>query len=237
MCKISNTILTSTISGFIGIVFLSFFLFIASVSHANRALTAPSAQPSRTAQPNQKTIHVSHAQQLFAALRHANKFGNTHIVLADGMYNVHKTLLIKSDYVTLSSMSGNKKMVVISGRGMRNTKGVDNLIRVSGKHFTLNGLTLQQAGNHLIQIAGEQDADLPILRNCVLRDSYEQLLKISYDRKTKVASDNGLIENCEFSYTAGIGPQYYIGGIDVHDGHNWIVRENLLRNIASPESK
>ena len=82
MCKISKTILTSTISGFTGIVFLSCFLFIAS------------AQPGLSAQANQKTIQVSQTQQLYAALRHANKFGYTHIVLADGMYNVHKTLLI-----------------------------------------------------------------------------------------------------------------------------------------------
>jgi hypothetical protein len=228
MCKISKTNLTSTISGFIGIIFLSCFLFIAS------------AQPSRPAQPNQanqKTIQVSQTQQLYAALRHANKFGYTHIVLADGMYNVHKTLLIKNDHVTLSSLSANREKVVISGRGMRKTKGVDNLIRVSGKHFTLDGITLQQAGNHLVQIAGEQDADFPILRNCVLRDGYEQLLKVSYNRKTKISSDNGLIENCEFSYTAGIGPQYYIGGIDVHGGHNWVVRGSVFRGIASPSSR
>jgi hypothetical protein len=51
--------------------------------------------------------------------------------------------------------------VVISGCGMRKTKRVHNLIRVSAKHFTLDGITLQQAGNHLIQIAGEQNADFP----------------------------------------------------------------------------
>ena len=155
-------------------------------------------------------------------------------MLGDGIYKAHKTLLIKSNHVTISSLSTNREKVVISGRGMRNTKAVDNLIRVSGKHFTLEGITLQEVGNHLIQIAGEQDADYPTLRNCVLRDSFEQLLKVSYNRNTKIYSDNGLIDNCEFIYTAGIGPQYYIGGIDVHGGHNWVVRRSLFRGIASP---
>ena len=188
-------------------------------------------------QNSQKTINVSNTEQLYSAVNLANETGNTLISLADGVYNVLKTLNIKNNHVTLKSLSGNRQNVVFNGRGMKKSGGVDNLIRVSGKHFTLDGITLQQAGNHLIQIAGEQNADFPTLRNCILRDAYEQLLKVSYNRKTKVASDNGLIENCEFIYTAGIGPQYYIGGIDVHGGHNWIVRKNVFQGIASPESK
>lgn len=237
MRKIKKPISNGIISLFTATVFLSSFLSVASVLAADPKSSAPAALLGPFNQPHQKIIHVSHGQQLFAALRHANKFGHTQIVLADGMYNVRKTLLIKNDHVTLSSLSANREKVVISGRGMRKTKGVDNLIRVSGKHFTLEGITLQQAGNHLIQIAGEQDADFPTLRNCVLRDGFEQLLKVSYNRNTKISSDNGLIDNCEFVYTAGIGPQYYIGGIDVHGGHNWIVRRSLFRGIASPGSR
>lgn len=190
-----------------------------------------------SAQSTQKIIDVSNTQQLYSALIKANKSGYTVISLADGVYTVTKTLVVKGDYVTLKSLSGNRQNVVLTGQGMRKSEGVDNLIRVSGKHFILDGITLQKVGNHLIQIAGEQNADFPTLRNCVLRDAYEQLLKVSYNRKTKVASDNGLIENCKFVYTAGIGPQYYIGGIDVHGGRNWIVRKNFFQGIASPESK
>lgn len=193
--------------------------------------------PGAHAKDTQQSIHVNNIQQLYSALNQAIKSGNTRIMLADGEYRTHKTLVISRDNVSLISASGDRHSVIITGQGMRKLEGVNNLIRVSAKHFTLDGITLQQAGNHLIQIAGEQDADFPTLRNCVLRDAYEQLLKVSYNSKTKVASDNGLIENCEFSYSAGIGPQYYIGGIDVHGGHNWVVRNNHFQGIASPESK
>jgi hypothetical protein len=83
------------------------------------------------------------------------------IILADGVYQIQKTLIDADDNISLISKSGNRNNVVISGCGMRKTKRVDNLIRVSGKHLTLDGITLQQAGNHLIHIAGEQSADFP----------------------------------------------------------------------------
>jgi hypothetical protein len=120
---------------------------------------------------------------------------------------------------------------------MRKTEHVDNLIRVSAKHFVLDGVSLSDVGNHLIQIASESDADYPIIRNCILQDSYEQLLKVSSDPKSVHSSDNGLIENCLFRYTKGIGPQFYIGGIDAHNSRNWIVQNNVFRDIASPDDK
>lgn len=139
-----------------------------------------------SAQNIPQTISVTTTLELYSALKQANEFGNTRIMLTDGIYKVQKTLNIRSDNVTLMSKSGNRNKVVISGQGMRKTKAVDNLIRVSGKHFTLDGITLQQAGNHLIQIAGEQNADFPTLKNCVLRDGFKQLLKVSYNHNTKV---------------------------------------------------
>lgn len=64
--------------------------------------------------------------------------------------------------------SGSRNCVVISRLFMRDTKVVNNIIREPGKYFTLDGITLQQAGEHLIQMAGDQDANLLTFRICVL---------------------------------------------------------------------
>jgi hypothetical protein len=186
------------------------------------------------AKEHEQKMNVTDSAGLISAIAKANRYGDTRIELADGHYSISHTLMIRADNITLVSGSGKAESVIISGNGMRPSKKVDNLIRVSGKYFTLEGITLEQAGNHLVQIAGEEDADYPTLRNCILKDSYEQLFKVSYNRQTQVASDHGLIENCQFVYSAGIGPQFYIGGIDVHGGKHWIVKNNVFRDIASP---
>ncbi len=69
----------------------------------------------------------------------------------------------------------------------------------------------------------------------MFRDAYEQMLKVSIDPSNySITGDNGLVEDSLFEYPAGIGPQYYIGGIDAHGAKNWIVRRNTFRSIVSP---
>ncbi|MBU3017170.1 right-handed parallel beta-helix repeat-containing protein [Paraglaciecola agarilytica] len=184
-----------------------------------------------------KTINVGSLQQLYSALEMANKSGFTKIILANGQYFIKKTLLVKRDHISIVSRSGDPAKAILTGNGMRATPRVDNLMLVTGKHFTLQGITLEQSGNHLIQISGEHDADFPTIEHCILQDSYEQLLKVSYNKKTQVASDYGIVTQTIFRYTAGIGPQFYIGGIDVHGGHHWKVTKNKFENIASPSLK
>lgn len=182
------------------------------------------------------TVTVTNISQLVSAVGTANSSqGNTTILLQDGTYTLSDTLYVKAPDVTLASASGNRENVVIQGDAMSSTAKVKNLLRVSGSNFELRDLTLQRCGWHLIQIVGEENADYPVIKNCILRDAYEQILKGSVDQNNiGLASDSGLIENCLFEYSAGVGPQYYIGGIDVHGGKNWIVRNNIFQSIISP---
>ena len=183
-----------------------------------------------------KNITITSVHQLKRELKNANdNKGYVSLDIENGVYQLDRTLNIKSDYITLNSKSGDPKKVIIQGGNIKNA-GIPVLIKVFAKHFSIDGITLQNANAHLIQIAGEHNADYPVIRNCILQDSYEQLLKISYDKKNKpeISSDYGLIEKSIFQYTEGIGPNYYIGGIDLHAGNSWIIRDNKFKDIASP---
>jgi hypothetical protein len=99
-------------------------------------------------------------------------------------------------------------------------------------------MTLCRVGDHAIQVHGETpyDADGPTIRNCIFQDTGQQMVKVSYRDGEPSGSDGGLVEDCLFEFTAGIGPQYYIGGIDAHQAADWVVRGNEFRGIRSPDS-
>jgi hypothetical protein len=184
------------------------------------------------------TIEVSNVSQLMNAVSSANSAGgNTVISIADGTYSITDTLYVNAPNVTIQGKSGAREKVIIQGTAMAENAQVGNIIRVAASNFKLDGVTLQKAGWHTIQIAGETNADSPVITNCILRDAYEQLLKVSQDpNNPNVVSDNGRVENCLFEYSAGIGPEYYIGGIDAHGSTGWVVRNNTFKNIASPNT-
>jgi hypothetical protein len=183
-----------------------------------------------------KQVAVATVTALRDAVAQANASGgDVTIVIADGVYLLPDTLYVNAPNVALVSASNDRTRVTIRGDAMSATATVKNLVRVAAKGFQLRGISLERAGWHLIQIVGEADADGAVIRDCAMRDSWEQMLKISYDAaRPTINADDGLVENCVFEYSAGIGPQYYIGGIDGHGSRNWVIRNNVFRNIASP---
>jgi hypothetical protein len=183
-----------------------------------------------------ETINVGTVNELKNAIAYANSSGGSKtILLQDGTYSLIDTLYVNASNVTVAGLSGAREKVVIQGDAMSNSAKVGNIFRVAGSNFEIRDVTIQKCRWHIIQIVGESNADYPVIKNCVLRDSYQQMLKVTLDsRNASVTSDNGLVENCIFEYSAGIGPQYYIGGIDGHGVKNWIVRNNTFRSIISP---
>ena len=187
--------------------------------------------------PTSYSVHrVRDSSELLDAIKTATtQLGNAAIVLQDGIYTLNIPLNITVPNMMLLSESGNPRDVILKGAGFQKSKHIGNIIHVSASGFVLDGITLKEANNHLIQIAAEKNADLPVIRNCILQDSYEQLLKVSYNKNTpELFSDRGLVEYCVFEYTQGIGPNYYIGGIDAHGIRHWTIRNNIFKDIASP---
>ena len=201
-----------------------------------RNLAAASLIAAVAGYANAETVVVGNVSELHSAVIAANNSGgDVTISLEDGVYSLNDTLYIDASNVTLTSESKNRETVIIQGDAMSSNASVGNLLRVTGSHFELNNITLRRAGFHLIQIVGEADADYPIIRDCALRDAYEQIVKVSIDPSDpSTTSDFGLVENCIFEYTAGIGPQFDIGGIDAHGSKSWTVRDNYFQSIASP---
>jgi hypothetical protein len=189
-----------------------------------------------TGRVDAQTINVTTAAELQSAVSTVNGLGgNRVILLADGTYALSDTLYVNAPNVTIAGQAGHRASVIIQGDAMSATANVGSVMRVAGSHFQLHDVTVQKSKFHLIQIVGEANAGSPVIKDCILRDAYEQMLKVSQDpANPNVTSDGGLVENCVFEYSAGAGPQYYIGGIDAHGARNWIVRNNTFRNIISP---
>ncbi len=187
---------------------------------------------------NFKKLYISNSQELYAAIKtiNAQKSSDNILILEDGVYDVASTISITRPNTFIISFSGAPSKVVLRGNGMFKSPDVKNIFTVQAPGFLLDGVTLKEVSNHLIQIKGEKGANFPIIRNCILQDSYQQLIKVTTGRKNR-PSEGGIIENCLFEYTAGIGPNFYIGGIDAHGVTNWLIRKNVFKYIASPEKQ
>lgn len=182
--------------------------------------------------PTTATVTVSTAAELVNAVQQANNSGNLTIFLEDGTYSLEQMLWISGNNVTFRSRSGNRDAVIIRGQGMYG--GVSHIFNVPGDNFTLADMTIGWVANHGVQI--HSDSDNPVIHNVRFVDTGEQMLKVSFRSGDSTSSENGLVEWCLFEYSAGVGPQYYIGGVDAHQAHNWIIRNNVFRHIRSPES-
>ncbi len=186
-----------------------------------------------------KEVWVSNDVELSQALKDANSTGFTAIVLEDGIYTVNETIYIRAEHIMVKSASGNPYDVTLKGTGMVKGNRVKSIFRVNANYFTLDGVTLTDVPNHLVQVAGEINASYPHFRHVIFQDAYEQLLKVSYSHKTQAAQDNksigGIVDGCIFQYTKGIGPNYYIGGVDALGAEDWVVKNSVFRDIASPK--
>ncbi|WP_321285699.1 T9SS type A sorting domain-containing protein [uncultured Sunxiuqinia sp.] len=219
-------------------------LGISFTTSANRMSSVSYDSPSYLSSSNAQTedldttVVVNTVEGITEAIASQLLKGHITILLEDGIYEFERPLSIFTPSITIKGKSGVRENVIIQGDAMSSSAKVKGLIRVSGNDFHLADLTLRNCGTHLLQIAGEQDADRPIIDNVVFRDSYEQMLKITYSaQKPDVSSDSGIVRNCLFEYTAGVGPQYYIGGVDGHQTKDWVISGNVFKGITSPDAQ
>jgi len=176
-------------------------------------------------------INVSTVSEFQNAISTVNSNGgNMTILINDGDYQIASPSsfpYITGDNVVIRSMSGNRDAVIIRGSGNAYNYGTEDGFLVAGNNVTIADLTIKEVGNHGIQVSGHN----LYVHNVKFEDIYEQMIKGSSYAAT---IDSARIQCSLFRYTQGIGPNWYIGGIDGHKSHGWIVRDNVFRDISSP---
>lgn len=165
------------------------------------------------------------------AIENAN--GKTTIYLNSGTYPVNPSNFInvyKPD-ITIRSTSGNRDDVIIQGEGMAAGGGVGHGIFVDADNITVADLTVRDVQNHAFFVNPGTDSCL--FHNVRGLDTGEQILKASGYPSLPPKND-GIIECSTFEYTSTLDDGddgYYTQGIDLLNCHNWIIRDNVIRNI------
>jgi hypothetical protein len=179
-------------------------------------------------------VDVATVAELQAAV--ANLTSGVTVRIAPGRYALTQELRIENGVrnVALVGATGNRADVVIVGSGMA-TPGVNIAIKVeNAQDVRIADLSVGEAFWHPIQLKGESGAERVHISNVRVFDSGEQFIKATVDFANPNGVDDVIVEGSLIEFTV-IGPAHgYTEGIDIHHGANWIIRNNVIRNIRVP---
>lgn len=169
----------------------------------------------------------------------------TTILLDDGTYGIGQTLNFRTDDVTIRSKSGDREAVVLDGNQgglpLLSENFINEVVAVGASRVSIADLTIRYARHHPIHVY--PPADRPI-SNCVMsnihvHDGGQQLIKVNSNGGDPLYwADSGVVENSLIEFIDNSVMEYwpddgiyYTGGLDVHGGCGWIIRNNVFRNI------
>lgn len=161
------------------------------------------------------------------------------VLLADGTYILDgPPLVLRRPGLVIRSANGTREAVIVRGPDEGPEAKVGNVFQVEANDVVIADLTLGYCRHHGIQVRGEAPFDVAglLVHNCHLVNCNQQFIKGSSSDNDPVGATDGVIEQCLFEYTGGWAAQYYTGGIDIHKGVNWAVRDNLFRNLRAPSN-
>jgi Right handed beta helix region len=175
-------------------------------------------------------VQVSTEAQLQTAMKNLQP-GMT-ILIANGTYNLSNTLHVNNvANVTIRGASSCDDVVLI-GKGMANSNSgsVPHGIWTNSSDTVIAHLTIRDVYYHPIIL--NPGAQRPRIYNVRLKNGGQQLIKGNPTSPTQ-GVDDGIVEYSimEFDTTSR---DYYTNGVDIITGHNWIIRDNLFRNIRAP---
>lgn len=208
---------------------MTFLMFAVAAARADRS-PAPAPLPV----PDGRVIHVATEAQLQEAV--ANLSSNTTIVVAAGTYKLTRALTIIGNFsnIDIRGEGASSDDVVLAGPGMTQAAdaaaayGVWTGGGVQG--VTISNLTIRDVSRAGVVFAS--GTKRPRLYNVHLIDAGGGFVRTTAD-DPQAAVDEGVIESSVIEYT-GTAPDTNAVGIDIRGGANWVVRNNVFRNILAP---
>jgi hypothetical protein len=175
-------------------------------------------------------VQVSTEAQLQSAI--SNLQPGMTILIANGTYTLSNTLHVNNvNDVTIRGASRCDDVVFV-GTGMTNPNfgSVPNGIWTNSSNTVIAHLTIRDIHSHPIML--NPGAQRPRIYSVRLVNGGQQLIKGNPTSSTE-GVDNGIVEYSvmEFETTSR---DYYTNGVDILTGDNWIIRDNLFRNIRAP---
>jgi PKD repeat protein len=197
--------------------------------------------------PTGTVVNVSTVSQLQTAV--ANLQSGQTILIAPGTYTLTGPLYVPQNRtnIAIRGASGKAGDVVIQGDAVLSTaapytgsaiwgagSGISGTVQFgiwlgNVQGVTIGDLTLKNfTTDAIILNAGVQS---PLIHNVVMLDAGEQLLKSNPDGAGG-GVNNGVVEYCTIGYTTA-APNNYTNGVDLHTSQNWVIRNNLFKNILT----
>lgn len=177
--------------------------------------------------PSGTVVNVSTEAQLQNAVSGAAP--NTTIVIAPGTYRLTGTVwVVDKSNLVIRGATNNRDDVVLLGRGMSDSSLLFGIWSNSPR-LTIANLTIRDVYDHPIIL--NPGSSSPRIYNTHLINAGQQFVKSNPNGSS--GNDDGIVEYSVFEYTS-TSRDAYTNGVDVHTGRNWIVRNNLFRNIAAP---
>ena len=187
-----------------------------------------------------RIVKVATEPELQSAM--SNLLNGDTILVADGTYNLTRSLYVNGRHnVTIRGSAGSVNVVLV-GRGMDNPNYGEARFGVwsNGTNTTIAHLTSRDTyDNPIIFNPGAQSPRLYCLK---LLDAGSQFIKVNPTDVAKgIGVNNGVVEYCWLEYTAGPPADHgagigYFNGISAHAARNWIIRGNLFKNLHNPDS-
>ncbi|KPK82705.1 MAG: hypothetical protein AMJ81_09480 [Phycisphaerae bacterium SM23_33] len=154
------------------------------------------------------------------------------VVLAARTYDLRLAhgYYITTPNITIRGETGNRDDVIVFGGGMNDDEGIYQAFQLAGDHQTIRDLTISGFYNHAIHFQpGAHYAHVDNVRTLNIGQQH-----MKGGTSTSNAIIGGIIENCLMEQTE-VRENHpilnYTGGVDLLGATDWIIRDNVARNI------